>query len=259
MADTTDTQALSRAEQYLQSAITGESDGLPTPRSREEQFLKHCVERCGCDGLPTPRSRREKYLYTLAETMAGGGSGETENTLNQYLLGTKTDITAEDLAGVDVIGNFGGSRITSVTIPDSVDTIKSSAFAGCQSLVSVTMGSGVVTIQSNAFDKCTALRSFVFGSSVTTTYNRIFNGCTALEYVVIPASMTRMGDGAFYGCAALKKVVCLSETPPTIGGNTFNGVPADCIFEVLATSVEAYKSAPTWIARADYIVAKEGT
>lgn len=176
------------------------------------------------------------------------------NTLNEYLKGTKTDITAEDLAGVPTIGNFGGSNITSVTIPDSVGTIKASAFASCNSLVSVTMGNGVDTIQSNAFDKCTALPSFVFGNSVRVTYNRIFNGCTALEYVAIPASMTNMGDGAFYGCAALKKVVCLAETPPIIGGNTFNSVPADCVIEVPAASVEAYKAATNWSVRADYIV-----
>jgi hypothetical protein len=55
----------------------------------------------------------------------------------------------------------------------------------------------------------------------------------------------------------LKKLICLAETPPTISPRFFDNSPADFSIKVPAESVEAYKNAPNWIARADYITAIE--
>lgn len=65
----------SRMETLLTALINGETVDF-TPRSRAEQYLKNCIEACGCDGLPAPRSRLDALLYALADKISqGGGSG----------------------------------------------------------------------------------------------------------------------------------------------------------------------------------------
>ena len=49
---------------------------------------------------------------------------------------------------------FSGSSITSVTIPNSVDTIKKDAFASCTDLTSISIGNLVTTIEKGAFYGC---------------------------------------------------------------------------------------------------------
>lgn len=64
---------MSRYEELLDCLIKGETANIE-PRSRMEQVLLNCIEKCGCDGLPSPKSRAEAYLQALAEQMKGGGS-----------------------------------------------------------------------------------------------------------------------------------------------------------------------------------------
>lgn len=75
------------------------------------------------------------------------------------------DITIPStLGGYDVI-RIGGyafddcNSLTSVVIPDSVETIDRDAFAHCDVLTSVTIGDGVTTIGVSAFEYCKSLIS----------------------------------------------------------------------------------------------------
>jgi hypothetical protein len=73
-------------EQMLTALVNGEAVEIE-PRTRVEEFLKNCVDACGCEGLPTPRTRVEALLYQLAEKIAegGGGGGLTEQEIEEYL------------------------------------------------------------------------------------------------------------------------------------------------------------------------------
>ena len=53
-----------------------------------------------------------------------------------------------------------------VTIPDSVTSIGSAAFASCKSLTSVTIPDGVTSIGSDAFSSCESLTSVTIGTAV---------------------------------------------------------------------------------------------
>lgn len=68
---------MARTEDLYTAMLNGEATDI-TPRSRKEQFLKNCCDKCGCEGLPMPRTREEALLYRLAEQMAGSGGGTTE-------------------------------------------------------------------------------------------------------------------------------------------------------------------------------------
>ncbi len=119
-------------------------------------------------------------------------------------------------------GAFEGSGLTSVTIPNSVTSIGSSAFRGCTGLTSVIIGDGVTTIRGYAFKDCTALTSVTIGNSVTTIEDLAFYGCNSLPSITIPNSVTSIGDYAFYECTGLTSAV-IGNNVTTIGENAFYG------------------------------------
>lgn len=105
-------------------------------------------------------------------------------------------------------------KLTSVTIPSSV-TYKNKEYSvvaigtGCFSftaLTSVTVPEGVETIADGAFSSCEKLKSVKLPSSLTRIENTAF-AWGGLEKITIPANVTDIGEMAFYNCTALTKVV----------------------------------------------------
>ncbi len=96
--------------------------------------------------------------------------------------------------------------ISSVTIPDSVNTLDDSAFADCTKLTSVTIPSNVIYLKNGVFKGCTALTSVDIPNSVTDMGTWTFWDCTALTEVTIPDSVTKIGQYTFNGCTALAHV-----------------------------------------------------
>ena len=136
---------------------------------------------------------------------------------------------------------YGDTAVTSVTIPDSVTSIGSSAFSGCTGLTSITIPNSVTSIGNYAFYGCTSLTeinwnavsvadfnlsSAVFcnagtaGEGITVTFGEsVENIPTYLFYeisvryrpniksVVIGSNVTNIGGYAFYNCSGLSSVV----------------------------------------------------
>ena len=98
----------------------------------------------------------------------------------------------------------GTSGLTSVTIPDSVTSIKALAFYGCTDLTSVSIPDSVKTIGKAAFYQCTGLTSVTIHESADIG-QCAFDGCTGLKSVTIPDSVT-LGKYAFYGCTDIEDV-----------------------------------------------------
>lgn len=105
---------------------------------------------------------------------------------------------------------------TSVSIPASVTTIGSGAFAMNSSLQSVSMPS-VVTVDDWAFSECTSLKSIEM-PSVKTIGKSAFDGNSFMESVKMPVAEA-IGPQAFYGCSSLSSVEMPSAK--TIGNQAF--------------------------------------
>ena len=112
----------------------------------------------------------------------------------------------------------GCFNLTSIDIPNSIDSISSHAFNGCERLQRVVIPNSVVTLYPCAFNSCANLRSVVIGNSVRVIAEYCFQYCYQLTDVVIGSSVTYLAHKAFYDCPAVRKVTCLAPEPPAMDG-----------------------------------------
>ncbi|MFZ4776834.1 MAG: leucine-rich repeat domain-containing protein [Terrimicrobiaceae bacterium] len=112
-----------------------------------------------------------------------------------------------------------GKSGTYYTIPSSVTSIGSYAFAICKFLVIPTIPSSVTSIGDSAFYSSNFARVSI-PSSVTSIGNNAFDACSNLVDVTIPASVTSIGKSAFFSCGKLTSAEFLGNAP-TIGTGVF--------------------------------------
>ena len=152
------------------------------------------------------------------------------------------DFTIPD--GIKSIGEeaFYNSGITSLVVPESVETIDKLAFSHMANLTNATFPAGCgitfsdcknlktakitgnpTVIDNYMFYECSQLTDFVIPGSVKKIgYAAFYN--TALKEAVIPASVTEIDDWAFGECQNLEKAV-LSDGLKSIGGAAFYECP----------------------------------
>ena len=125
---------------------------------------------------------------------------------------------------------FGGSGLTTISIPNSVTSIGSSAFSGCSSLTSISVVSDNPKYDSR--NNCNAI--------IETTTNTLIAGCMN---TTIPKSVTSINE-EFLDCPSLKDVYCYATTPPRCENSCYINYSAT--LHVPAASLAAYHKAPVW-------------
>ena len=121
---------------------------------------------------------------------------------------TLTSVTIPNsVTSIKDLAFYDCSSLTSITIPNSVTTIGESAFNYCSSLTSVTIPNSVTSIGGSAFQNCSSLTSVTIGNSVTSIGGAAFYNCSSLTSIDIPNSVTSIGNRAFENCSSLTSIV----------------------------------------------------
>lgn len=98
---------------------------------------------------------------------------------------------------------FNSCRITSVSLPPTVEKLDFGAFYNCKELTSITLCESLKEIGPLAFSDCTSLTSIDIPESVTMIGDVAFFGCTRMTSINLSNSVETIGQGAFQGCSNL--------------------------------------------------------
>lgn len=164
-------------------------------------------------------------------------------SIREGAFGDCTGLTSVTIPeGIQSIGYeafFNCSGLTSVKVPNSVTQVGHAAFwyCGLQDPVyndkyfffldgsyqgECVIPAGIEVIAPEAFSNCQSLTSVSIPSSVTTIGVRAFFNCSGLTSIVIPNNVTNIGEGAFWFCTGLTSVTSLNTTPPILESMTFS-------------------------------------
>lgn len=102
---------------------------------------------------------------------------------------------------------FYGSKLSRITIPNSVVSIEKSAFSSSSNLIKINIPEGVVSINDCLFYGCCNLSSISIPNGVYSIGEYAFYGCSSLSSITIPYSVSSVGSNAFRNCDKLTRIV----------------------------------------------------
>ena len=121
------------------------------------------------------------------------------------------------------IGNYAFQRtsLTSVNIPDNVETIEEAAFRQIKQLQEVHLPDSLTSLGRYAFSACRSLRTVKIPTKLKEIPWYTFDGCNSLQSVELHDSITGFGDYSFRNCN-LREII-LPKSTTWVGGYAFNG------------------------------------
>lgn len=121
------------------------------------------------------------------------------------------------------IGNYAFQRtsLTSVNIPDNVETIEEAAFRQIKQLQEVHLPDSLTSLGRYAFSACRSLRTVKIPTKLKEIPWYTFDGCNSLQSVELHDSITGFGYYSFRNCN-LREII-LPKSTTWVGGYAFNG------------------------------------
>lgn len=108
--------------------------------------------------------------------------------------------------------NAGFAKDFSITIPENVAAIRTSAFKNAVNLTEVKFeGKKLTVIEDSAFYNCGNLKSVNFPDSLKTIGTEAFAYCVSMDWLELPSDLTKVASGAFYGDKGIKDVFVNSK------------------------------------------------
>lgn len=121
----------------------------------------------------------DMFTYDISDD----GTATVTGTVNSYPAGhveIPSQVNGYPVVAIDEYAFGGYSDITSVTFPDTLQTIENNAFDGCVGITAIEIPDSVTLIESQAFFGCSALNQVSLPDTAIELWSDIFNG-TALK------------------------------------------------------------------------------
>ena len=201
---------------------------------------------------------KDDYLFMQCSMV---GSFSAEGDVTSLLNGVGGDVPLAEACYKSMFS--GCTNLTSApALPSTIlaEGCYESMFYGCKDLVAAPVLPATTLADScyqSMFYGCKDLVAAPVLPATTlanSCYTGMFSNCTGLTSHHV-ATLNPSAD-MFDNNSACETFTIDEVTPPTIANNTITGLKADCIIYVPAESVDAYKAAKFWSARASYIQAK---
>ena len=121
------------------------------------------------------------------------------------------------------IGSFAfqGTALTSVNIPDNVETIKECAFSQVRQLQEVHLPDSLTSLGNYAFAECRSLRTVKIPTKLKTIPDYTFQNCRSLQSVELHDSITGFGNHAFVNCDL--REITLPKSTSWVDNDAFSG------------------------------------
>ncbi len=166
------------------------------------------------------------FLETpFLENLLSSGSGLA--IVNNILFYADKSLTTADIPSgvVKIEAAFVScEHLSSVVIPDSVQTIGDYAFRGCRNLNSINIPDGLTSIGDQAFYECVLLNNINIPDGLTSIGDQAFYDCSSLDSINIPDNVQSIGQRAFAFCSSLEEIY-IPLSVETIGDIAFRGCP----------------------------------
>lgn len=191
----------------------------------------------------------------LLPTIPEVDDDQTLDTNVLYYTSTDGQIVTPKVAAsfeANITSNTYEDGVGAITFDRNLTTIGEKAFYNCRTLQSITIPQSVKTLSSSAFEGCIAIKSFagafatsdgnalvvdnalytyapsgdeeyVIADSITTIMDKAFAHCSNLKKLTIPATVTTIGKDSFLECGKGELIVnCDISTKNSFGGMTFS-------------------------------------
>ena len=99
------------------------------------------------------------------------------------------------------------TKLTSVTISSTIESIEKYAFYKCYNLQKIVCGENLISIGDTAFQNCTKLESIEFRDGLKYIGKRAFYGCAKLKSLKFNEGLLSIGNRAFCNCSGLISLV----------------------------------------------------
>ena len=169
--------------------------------------------------------------YTTTASMNGFSSIPYSCFRNHSRLETVDFSGSPNISAIGPYAFANCSKLSGVTLPNSVTSISYDAFYYCTSLKSITIPNSVTSIGSEAFKECRGLTHITIPGCIIKEY--AFQNCTGLQSVIIEEGAPGIGDtnssnfySPFSGCTALKTIT-IPSTVKAIGWSGFYNCPLE--------------------------------
>ena len=115
-------------------------------------------------------------------------------------------VIPQNVESIEQMAFYSCYQLETVELPNSLVTIGNNAFAYCKSLTSINLPEGVERIREKAFSFCERLQSIVLPNSVTSVDDYAFEYCYKLNTIVLSSNLSVLRTGLFKSCHSLKTI-----------------------------------------------------
>lgn len=185
---------------------------LDLPISFEDNIVKVvCVGRYDTNGDGELSYREASQVNSLPTSFFGTEYKRVVSSFDEFQYFTSVTYIP--------IECFAYSTLSSIVLPQSVETIGRSAFSGCNKLDNIQLNDGLEHIDAHVFDSCSSLKQIELPTSLKRILNNAFQLTTSLEKIDIPSGVTVVSSGLLGGSAI--KSISLPSTLQKIESGAF--------------------------------------